>query len=64
MGKLRAKYDEKSPILLDKSCPLTNSTVNDAHLKQGHAGVYKTMAELRKRFWITKGLFCVKKRIK
>ena len=64
MGKLRTNYDEKCPILLDKSCPLTSSIISDAHLKLGHAGVYKTLAELRKRFWITKGFMCVKKVIK
>ncbi|XP_064093214.1 uncharacterized protein LOC135205956 [Macrobrachium nipponense] len=62
--KLKAAYDERCPILLGKNCPVARSIIWDTHVKLRHAGIYKTLGLLRKRFWIINGFVVVKKVLK
>ena len=57
---LEAKY----PIILPKGHSLTQLIVLDCHSKVHHMRVRATLAELRSRFWITKGRQFVKKILK
>ena len=59
---LKAPFEEKFPILLPKKSSLTVCIINDLHQSLMHAGVYKILSILRKRFYlpsafsITKGI--------
>ncbi|MFH4984757.1 hypothetical protein AB6A40_011466, partial [Gnathostoma spinigerum] len=52
--------EQKSPILLPKSSPLTKLIILDSHQRVGHMGTSATLAEFRQRFWIPKGRSVVK----
>ena len=45
----------KNPIILPKDSRLTKLIVMDCHSKVHHCKVNATLAELRTRFWVTKG---------
>ena len=53
LRNLKAEYNERCPILLDKNCPIAKSIIWDIHVRLGHAGVYKMISCIRKEFWIT-----------
>ena len=52
---------QKFPIILPKEHKLTELIVLDCHKKVHHCKVGSTLAELRSRFWVTKGRQFVKK---
>ena len=56
--------EAKYPIILPKEHRLTQLIVLDCHSKIHHMRVRATLAELRSRFWITKGRQFVKKILK
>ena len=62
--KIKDKHGEKCPILLHKSCPIAKAIIWGSHLENGHSGLYKTLALLRKEFWITSGYATVRKILK
>ena len=45
----------KNPIILPKCCRFTELIILDCHEKVHHCQVNATLAELRTRFWVTKG---------
>ncbi|XP_065052637.1 uncharacterized protein LOC135681915, partial [Rhopilema esculentum] len=51
----------KNPIILPKCCRFTELIILDCHEKVHHCQVNATLAELRTRFWVTKGRQFVKK---
>lgn len=64
LQKLKAAYGERCPVLLDKNCPVAKSIIWDVHVNMGHSGIYKTLASIRKEFWITNGFVLVEKVLK
>ena len=50
----------KGLILLSDKSPLTKLIILDAHIANLHAGANQTLAYLRHRFWILKGMASVK----
>ena len=51
----------QTPILLDKSHPLTALIVMDAHQRVMHNGVKETLTELRSAYWLIRGRQFVRK---
>ena len=51
----------KNPIILPKNDRFTELIIMDCHRKVHHCKVLATLAELRTRFWVTKGRQYVKK---
>ena len=46
------QFEERRPILLDKSCSISTLLVRDAHFKTLHGGPALTRSYLHQRFWI------------
>ena len=63
LQKLRSAYGQKCPILMSKTCPVSKSVVYDAHNSVRHGGIYRTLALVRKSFWITRAYVLVKQTI-
>ena len=57
-SKLRP--DARDPIILPKEHPITLLQVQECHTRVLHGCVRSTLAELRTRFWVTKGRQVVK----
>ena len=53
--------EAKYPTYLPKEHRLTELIITDCHVRSHHCGVKATLAELRSRFWISKGRQHVKK---
>ena len=64
MRKLKSNYNEKCPILLDKNCPIAKSIIIETHNILRHGGIYKTLSEVRKHFWITNAFVTTRKLLK
>ena len=56
--------ESKYPIYLPREHKLTELMIIDCHVRSHHCGVKGTLAELRSRFWISKGRQHVKKILK
>ena len=54
----------KYPIYLPKEHKLTELIITDCHARAHHCGVKGTLAELRSRFWVSKGRQYVKKSLR
>ena len=54
----------KFPIILPRKHRFTELLVRKMHAKVGHKGLHVTFAEVRSKYWITKGRQFVKKVIK
>ena len=52
------------PILLDKKSRLTEELILEFHKKLAHSGIYSTLSELRKEFWVLCSFSTVKKALK
>ena len=52
MSNLKSHFNEKCPLLLAKSNPVTKSIIWDLHCKKAHCRVYNLLNYLRKEFWI------------
>ncbi|XP_066944612.1 uncharacterized protein [Macrobrachium rosenbergii] len=52
------------PILLSKNSELTEEIIRKFHVKLAHSGVYATLSEARKQFWIPCSFSTVKKVLK
>ena len=48
-------YDARHPVVLDSDHCLTNWLVMEAHCNTAHAGVERTLAEVRSKYWPLKG---------
>ena len=61
--KLDRKYSRKIsfPVLLPKSCRVTNLIISNIHKIFNHSGNYFVLKELRKRFWVPRCFSVVKK---
>ena len=62
--RIQSKFDRKvdyNPILLPSNSQLTTLIVRHTHVKLGHSGIYATIREVRKNFWIEKCFSTVKK---
>ena len=64
MKNLRASYDERFPILLNKNSKISSMIIEDLHKNMRHAGVYKLLSVLRREFWIPSAYITVKKVVK
>ena len=53
--------ESKYPIYLPKEHKLTELIITDCHVRAHHCEVKSTLAELRSRFWVSKGRQYVKK---
>ena len=69
--RVKCKFDRWSdhkkylhPILLAKDSPLTVLIIRDLHCKKGHAGIYSTLTEFRRRFYVQCHFSVVKRVIK
>ena len=49
------------PILLPSTHPVSELIVRHYHLQAAHAGIERTLSDIRQRFWITKGRATVKR---
>ena len=58
------EFESRYPIILPKEHRLTYLIVLDCHKKVHHSKVRSTLAEVRSRFWVTKGRQFVKKILK
>ena len=56
--------ETRFPILLPNRSHVTFLIVNHYHIKKGHAGVMHTLASVCERFWVLKGMSCVRRVIK
>ncbi|XP_068232415.1 uncharacterized protein [Palaemon carinicauda] len=52
------------PILLAKNSKLTEEIIRNFHVKLAHSGIYATLSEARKQFWIPCSFSTVKKVLK
>ena len=57
-------YDQKHPLLIDNKHPIAKMVIRESHVNVMHNGVSQTLADLRKRFWITKPRNIIKRVIK
>lgn len=48
-------YESKHPVILPKVHHVTDLIVNQYHLRLGHSGTERVLAEIRQHFWILKG---------
>ena len=64
--RIKSKLTDKTvmPILLPDKSTLTELIIRDCHHKVGHGGVYSTLHELRKQFWIMKYFSTVRRELK
>lgn len=64
--RVKSKFNDLTmhPILLSKDSYLTRLIVVGIHEKFSHVGLYSTLRELRKRFWVTKGFSVVRRILK
>ena len=62
--RVRSKTNHYHPILLSNKSVTANLIIKDLHETFCHCGVYSTLRELRKRFWIVKGFVTVRKLIR
>ena len=53
--------ETRFPILLPNRSHITFLIVKLYHVKEGHAGAMHTLASVRKRFWVLKGVSCVRR---
>ena len=54
-GWLRYPSSAQTPILLDKSHPLTALIVMDAHWRVMHSGIKESLTNLRSAYWLIQG---------
>nr|XP_012151332.1 PREDICTED: uncharacterized protein LOC105663902 [Megachile rotundata] len=52
----RIDYEQKHPMILPTSHPLTTLIVRHEHTRLLHAGSQRTLASLRNKFWILSGI--------
>ena len=64
LGKLESETYTLTPILLSKSCQLTEAVIEDLHLEMKHGQIYKLLAALRKEFYVPKAYSLVKLKTK
>lgn len=64
MIRVKGKLKSNHPILLSDKSYLSNLIIMDIHKKCMHAGVFTTLREIRKKFWLLKGFVTVKKKLK
>ncbi|XP_076391770.1 uncharacterized protein LOC143265174 [Megachile rotundata] len=57
----RIDYEQKHPMILPTSHPLTTLIVRHEHIRLLHAGSQRTLASLRNKFWILSGRRTVRK---
>ena len=62
--KLPVNYNGNFPILLPKNSSITNCIIREYHVKYGHAGLYFTLKQLRRDYWIEFCFSSVKKVVK
>jgi len=55
------EFDAHRPIVLPRDHAYTTMVTRDCHEKVMHGGVRVILAEVRSKYWITKGRQCVKK---
>ena len=53
--------DAKHPIILPGRHFVTERVITHYHLHNGHVGAYQTLAEIRRKYWILKGIASVKR---
>jgi len=61
LGNADLDFRSKFPILLPKSNGFTDLMIKDCHDRVQHNKLRSTLAELRSKFWVTKGRLHVKK---
>jgi len=61
LGNEDLDFRSKFPILLPKSNGFTDLMIKDCHDRVQHNKLRSTLAELRSKFWVTKGRLHVKK---
>ncbi len=61
MKRLRAKFKQRCPLLLDRNSSVAKSIIRDAHINLLHAGIYKVLNVIRYDFWIPRLYSSVKK---
>ena len=57
-GRLAAAplpYEERHPAIIPGNSPIARLILRDAHVRTGHGGRRLTLAEARRRYWITGG---------
>ena len=64
LGNSELDFRTKFPIILPKENKFTELVIIDCHHKVHHCKERATLAELRSKFWVTKGRQCVKKVIR
>ena len=64
LHNLKASFQERYPILLSRSSPITKAVIWDLHVKKKHCGIYGLLNDLRKEFWILQYYSAVKEVIK
>ena len=52
------------PILLSKSSEVTEKLIRSVHEKLNHSGLYTTLSEIRKKFWIPQVFSIIKRTLK
>ncbi|XP_076392695.1 uncharacterized protein LOC105663902 [Megachile rotundata] len=57
----RIDYEQKHPMIIPTSHPLTTLIVRHEHIRLLHAGTQRTLASLRNKFWILSGRRTVRK---
>jgi hypothetical protein len=57
-------YDARHPVVLDSDHCLTNWLVMEAHCNTAHAGVERTLAEVRSKYWPLKGRRAIRRIVK
>ena len=61
LGNSELDFRTKFPIILPRENKFTELVITDCHHKVHHCKERETLAELRSKFWVTKGRQCVKK---
>ena len=62
--KSKFKLTANCPILMHPDSHVTKLLINDYHIANSHAGLFITLKEIRRKFWILKGFSSVKKELK
>jgi uncharacterized protein YqgV (UPF0045/DUF77 family) len=57
-------YDSRHPVVLASDHCLTNCLVMEAHCNTAHAGVERTLAEVRSKYWPLKGRRAIRRIVK
>ena len=64
LGNSELDFRTKFPIILPKEHKFTELVIIDCHQRVHHCKERSTLAELRAKFWVTKGRQCVKRIIR